>query len=141
MTYFNIKPEVPAGFGEKTVFNDSIGQEDVSKVHLVFDGWLGDDLLTTSPIFYVTEKLAIALKGEKFSGLLKIESIEFNKSENFEEFYPDRVLPNFFVLRINGVPLKDDIGIATEESGLMISDSVYEFLKDFNLKFAKIREI
>jgi hypothetical protein len=43
--------------------------EVVTHLHYEFEGWLGDDLLTTFPEFIVTERLAAALEASKPTGL------------------------------------------------------------------------
>ena len=138
--YYKIYPEVPAGIGENSVINRIPGQPlEVIKMHLVFEGWLGSDLMKTSPVFYVTEKLKDALEKEDFSGISVFEKIEVTKSENFIELYPELELPNFFLMRIIGVAYKSDFGI--DIGKLVVSELALNFLKQFQFTQVEIEEI
>jgi hypothetical protein len=54
-------PEVAAELGGNTVMDAFAHPPKVSRLHLRFMGWLGDDLLETFPCFLVTSRLAKAL--------------------------------------------------------------------------------
>lgn len=140
MKYFRLRPEVPAGVGENSKIERIPGSPlKVKKLHLVFEGWLGDDLMKTSPVFYVTEKLKKSLESSKLSGILNFEKIEITKSENFEELYPNQKLPDFFLFRINGTARQDDFGV--EAGKLIVSEKALAFLKDFNLSETEIEDL
>jgi hypothetical protein len=70
--YFTVEPDVAAGWGEHTVFTRAPGKRTVvHKLHYQFDGWLGDELLETSPCFIVSERIArkielAQLRGARF---------------------------------------------------------------------------
>jgi len=40
-----IEPEVACGLGEKTQMDSSVHPPIVSKLHFVFEDWLGDDII------------------------------------------------------------------------------------------------
>ena len=140
MRYFRLRPEIPAGIGENSEIERIQGNPlKVKRLHLVFEGWFGDDLMKTSPVFYVTEKLKQGLESAKFSGVSHFENIEVTKSENFEELYPEKELPSFFLFKINGEAKQDDFGV--EVGKLIVSAKALEFLKGFNLSETEIEEV
>lgn len=139
MRFIKIEPEVSVYIGERTVFDKSVVPWYVQKLHLEFEGWFGDDLVTASPVFCVTQRLKEGLESSSLSGISNFDSIEITKTENFEELYPDKELPAFFLLRINGESKKDDIAI--EAGDLIISERALEFLQGFNLSEAEIEDL
>lgn len=139
MKYFKINLEVPAGLGEKSILERTPGVPlKVIKLHLVFEGWLGSDLLETSPVFYATRKLREGLESSGLSGIKAFEDIEVSKSENFVELYADKELPDFFLLSLNGKAYKDDFGV--DKGTLVISEKAKEFLEAYSLIGADIEE-
>ena len=140
MKYCKLKPEVSAGIGENSERQRIPNQPlQVIKLHFEFEAWFGNDLMKTSPVFYVTYELMQGLKDSELTGIFGFESIEISKSENFIELYPDKILPNFFLLKIDGVARKDDFGI--ESGKLIVSASALNFLQSYNISEAEIEEI
>jgi hypothetical protein len=140
MVFYKIHPEVPASIGKNSVIERI---QDVPlkiiKLHLVFEGWLGGDLMETSPAFYVTKKLKDALSNSMLSGIANFLLVEVSKSENFLELYPNKQLPDFFFLKIKGTPYMDDFGI--DKGFLIISERAKDFLSNFNLSDSVIEII
>lgn len=140
MKHYEVELEVPAGIGENSVLKRRSGYPlQVEKLHLDFEGWMGNDIMETSPVFYITEKLRFGLEKSELSGISHFENIEVTKSENFEELYPNKKLPSFFLFRINGQARQDDFGV--ESGKLIVSGKALEFLKNFNLSEAEINEL
>ena len=91
MKYYIIKPEVPAGLGRKSIIERATGQSmKIIELHLEFQGWLGDDLMETHPVFYVTEKLKAALQKSKISGIEDFCQAIVTRSDSFVELYPNK---------------------------------------------------
>ncbi len=55
--YFVLEPEVAGQLGEQTVMDRSTHPPTIEKLHFVFDGWLGDDIVATFPSFWVSKNL------------------------------------------------------------------------------------
>ncbi|HEY9007346.1 MAG TPA: hypothetical protein VIM75_14495 [Ohtaekwangia sp.] len=138
--FYKISPEVPGGLGEKTRFNKNTVPWEIEELHISFDGWLGSDLLNVSPVFFVTAPLMNEIISHRLTGILKFDPIEITVSEIFNELHANKVLPSFFLLRLNGVPYKDDFG-KTEKNKLVISQRAYDLLKSFELSIAEIEEL
>ncbi len=117
-----LKPEVAGGWGNATtVERDNLGvTKRITHLDYEFSGWLGDDLLTTSPCFIVSEPLHKAIASSNLSGV-SFEPITISKSQEFIDLYGDRQLPLFTRLIPHGqVTLQNSTRI-TEWSNLDFS--------------------
>jgi hypothetical protein len=108
--FFALDPEVPGGFGEGTQLDRS--QVPIRVTHLVleFEGWLGDELITSFPAYAVTAGLGERLTAAGLTGI-SLREMEQSRSEEFLERWPDRELPQFRELLVTGVAGSDDFGI------------------------------
>lgn len=110
-SFYAIEPEVAGGFGENTRITHRPGTRFVVEhLHYQFDGWLGDELLTSTPCFIVTSALARDMNGARLTGFL-IDDVEVSVSEQFKAFNGDLTLPEFQWLKIQGVAGLDDFGL------------------------------
>ena len=135
--YYVVEPEVAGGWGENTEVTRIPGQPViVNKLHYDFDGWLGDELLESTPCYIVTERLADELKRLRLEGV-EFDDVEVTKSEQFEEIYPGRELPKFKRLKVRGLPGKHDFGV-TADLMLVVSEKAMEALKNFGLSNAVV---
>ena len=110
--YYVIEPEVAGGFGEHSEIDWSNGKMDVKKLHYQFDGWLGDELLESTPCYIASEHLAILIEQDKLTGV-EFDEVEITMSDQFRDIYPNRKLPKFVWLKVNGIPEQDDFSIAS----------------------------
>lgn len=146
-----LEPEVPGGLGPGTQITnqDEIegGLEDIPKVEnveFVFDGWMGDDLVESYPVFLVTERLQQALI-IRYPELV-FEEIKVTTSQVFQDFAPDTSLPKFVRLLPIGQSIsfhnekkKADHEIYTDTKGrLVTSKEALEIFKRFNLNHCDI---
>lgn len=127
MKYYHIEPEVAGGFGAHTVIDRSSGKMVVRKLHYQFDGWLGDEILESTPCFIVSERLAREIDGAKLTGI-KFDEVEVTTSDQFKELYPNRQIPKFVWLKIEGQAERDDFGMAPGLR-LVVSERANEVLK------------
>jgi hypothetical protein len=126
MKYYVIEPEVAGGFGEHTVIDRSTGKMVVQKLHYKFDGWLGGELLESAPCYIVTERLASEIERAQFTGV-RFEEVEVSASDQFTELYPNRHLPKFLWLKVDGKPGHEDFGLAPGLQ-LVVSERAVELL-------------
>lgn len=129
-----LEPEVAGGWGEGTIADTSTHPPVVKRLEYKFDGWSGDDLLTSFPVFIVSERLSKELESSNLSGY-KLAPVEITKSEEFEELFPNTVLPDFKWLIITGTIGKNDFAI-NQKLRLVVSKSAFNLLKQFKLKVA-----
>ncbi|MDR6937889.1 hypothetical protein [Luteibacter sp. 3190] len=134
MIYYVVEPEVAGGFGENTKIDHSSGRMEVERLHYKFDGWLGDQLLESTPCYIASEQLAEAISREGLSGV-QFAEVEISVSDQFSEMYPNRKLPRFVWLKVSGSPGDDDFGIA---SGLrlVVSERALNLLKRMGISHA-----
>lgn len=124
--FFFLYPEVAGGFGENVVYDPATRH--VEHLHYEFDGWLGDDILQTSPCCYIiTDRIKQAISKVANSGYAFAE-VEISKSEQFRDIYPDRELPSFSWLKVFGQAAKDDFGVSADKC-LVVSERVLEAIR------------
>jgi hypothetical protein len=138
MKFYVVQPEVAGGWGENIKVDRSGKILRGEHLHYQFDGWLGDELLTTHPCFISSERVALALKGKRFSGF-ELANVEVTTSEQFKELYPNKILPKFFWLKITGTPERDDFGVL--QDNLVVSERALECLKSFTLLHAEVNDL
>ncbi len=135
--YHILEPEVAGGWGKDTDFTRTPGQPVVvRKLHYQFDGWLGDELLESTPCYIVTERLAAEIKRSKLTGV-SFDEVLTSKSEMFDELYPDRVLPKFIWLKVEGAAGQDDFGV-TPDLQLIVSEQALTVLKSVGVSRALV---
>jgi hypothetical protein len=138
MMFYKIRPEVPAAIGKNSILERTAGIPlKVVKLHLEFEGWQGGDLLETSPVFYVTERLKEGIGNSKLTGVADFLLIdELTKSKNFLELYPKKEIPKLYLLKVEGTPFKDDFGV--DNGYLIISETAKRLLTEFNLSNSRV---
>jgi hypothetical protein len=135
-SFYRLEPEVAGGLGPQTVMRRDRHPPKVERLHYVFDGWLGDDLLESFPSFIVTRSMADALKRESLSGF-SLKDVKVSTSEQFAELHPGRQLPEFRWLDVTGVPGVDDFGI-TAPGYLVVSERALHRLRQGRLHYCKV---
>lgn len=155
MKLFMLEPEVAGEMGSNTVYDnydevrDNGAYPKISYLHFVFLGWLGDDILESTPCFIVTEKLMERIKESKLSGC-KFEKIEISLSDEFNEMYPGRKIPNFVRIIPTG-NIKIENNTYTDWTGedfnlsdklyLVVSQKALDIIKDFNMDNCDVYEL
>lgn len=135
MQFYVIVPEVAGGWGKHMVVDRSVDPMRIEHLHYQFDGWLGDELLTTHPAYICTQRVADALSAARFSGF-RLGDVEVTISSRFRELYPRRKLPPFRWLQIKGEPERDDFGLRSWR--LVISERALACLRSFSLTQARV---
>lgn len=110
----------------------------VSRLHYGFQGWLGDELLTTFPCYIVTERVRQALERLGATGC-SFDTVRVTTEYPFDELYPGRQLPPFTWLKITGRAGVDDFGMSADHR-LVVSSRVLRCLKEFPVAHCEIEE-
>lgn len=155
MRLFMLEPEVAGEIGSNTVYDNydevryNRAYPKISYLHFVFLGWLGDDILESTPCFVITEKLMDKIKESKLSGC-KFEKIEISLSDEFNEMYPNRQMPNFVRLIPTGnVHIEDnsynnwtgeDFNVS-DKLYLVVSEKALDIIRKFNMDNCDIYEL
>lgn len=110
MNYYLLQPEVAGGFGQGTRLDSTVHPPVVHRLNYQLEVWLGDELLETFPCYIVSERLADLIEQAGLSGALMAD-VDVTQSEEFQELYPQRVVPSFRWLQVTGRPGHDDFGL------------------------------
>jgi len=137
MFYF-IEPEVAGGLGDRTVMDASYHPPIVSKLEYKFEGWLGDELLESFPCFIMTEELSALVTKANLSGFT-LEPVQICTSADFDEACPNKLLPEFLWLKVDGRAGVDDFGLAGDHR-LVVSETTLDILRAAKLENADIEE-
>jgi hypothetical protein len=114
MTFWVVEPEVAGSIGPRTVMRQSsVGGWFVEKLNYEFQGWLGDQLLETTPCFIVTAKVAESMTSSDLTGF-SFDDVECTTSDLFKELHPERALPAFRWLKIDADAGQADIGLTPD---------------------------
>jgi hypothetical protein len=130
--FYVLEPEVAGGLGESSQIDTTTHPPTVTQLEYEFEGWLGDDLLETFPCFIVTERLRDALQQAHVTGA-SFDDVTVTTSETFRELYPNRVLPRFFWMKVDGQAGVDGVGIGADHR-LVVSDEVLAILRQHQLQ-------
>lgn len=136
MTFYFVEPEVAGGFGSRTEIDKTSGKMKVLKLHHEFDGWLGDELLESTPCFIGTERLMNQIKFSRLTGL-QFQDVKITTSDQFKDLYPECQLPNFFWFQVVGKPGCEDFGIA-KDLRLVVSEKALMVLRLCSINHALI---
>ncbi|MDC1143206.1 hypothetical protein OAU50_08960, partial [Planctomycetota bacterium] len=105
----------------------SVHPPNVSVLHIQLDGWLGDELLETFPCYIVSLSLLERIWDATLTGV-NFTNVQVFKSETFNEMYPNKDLPEFFWMTVEGKPGVDDFGVY--ESTLIASQRALDVLSE-----------
>lgn len=136
MKYFLIEPEVAGGLGERTQIDRDVHPPAVISLHYVFDGWLGDAIVESFPVFLVTDQAQHLLEAAGITGVAFADA-EVETSDAFAELHPGKRLPSFAWLRPAGIVGSDDVGTAAD-GRLVLSARVIDLLGPTGLAHALI---
>jgi hypothetical protein len=135
MTRLELRPEVP-GFITGASYDYSIKPPKVVHPVLAIDGWMGDDLLASHPCFFVTERLARALKSSNLSGFELAGEVTIQPTEIYKGLNPIRGLP---VLQWFQPSEEDGFDFYFEKRvHLKVSPRAWDLLKSFNVLFCEL---
>jgi hypothetical protein len=129
--FYKISTQAPAQMGKRTILDKKYTPWKVEKLHAIFDVWSDDDLLKTSPCYYVSERLFQTLTSSSLSGFELDADLDTDVSLTFKNLYPNKTIPRFILLNIVGNAGVDDFGL-TDEGELILSEAAVELLRKFN---------
>ena len=130
MQHWKLEPEVAAELGDHSELDTSEHPPVVSRLHLRFTGWLGDDLIECFPCFVVTDALGRALDEAKLSGY-RLASLEVTRGDEMAELQPEIELPEFKWLVLENAPGAD---LRTDaQHNLVVTERAMKVLRRFRL--------
>ena len=137
MAYYVLEPEAAGGLGPRTVLDTAAHPPVVSRLHYEVEGWLGDDLLESTPCYLVNPAVGPALESAGVSGF-ELASAEVTVADDAQDVVDARVT-TFCWLRPLGKPGIDDLGVAPDAS-LVVSDKALDVLNQFQLDHCDVSE-
>lgn len=152
MILYFLEPEVSGHHGERTIYGieKDATKEGVSEtikfLHYEFEGWLGDDLLESTPAFIISSNLEDELRKSEFRDY-KIEKCLITKSDEFMELYPNKELPSFArflplgTVEIEGEQFDNWSGndfCLSPKGELVLTKKALDFLSGFSIKHCDI---
>ncbi len=137
MSFHLLEPEVAGGLGARTVMDTASHPPVVTHLHYEVEGWLGDDLLESTPCFLISPAAAEALRATGVGGF-DVAPAEVTVADDVAHVVDPRVT-TFGWLKPNGQAGVDDIGVAPDAS-LVVSDRALEVLRRFHLDHCDISD-
>lgn len=130
---------MPGGIDEECKGDFSVHPPRIDKLVMYFDDWLGDDLLTSHPVFLVTPDMASRIGAVDLSGY-DFAPMKVKRSELFEDLHEDDQLklPRFVWLKVHGEPGVDDFGLTSKGTNLVVSDRALSILKSGRLSHCDV---
>lgn len=130
--HYILHPETPGETGDKTIMDTTTHPSVVTSLHIVFQGWMGDDLMECFPCFMVTEKLKQRLQQLKATGFI-IQPCQVEVSPEFLLMQPGVILPPIYWLQVGHHP--DCDMFINHRHNLVITQKLYQQLADVNLHY------
>lgn len=134
--FFLIKPEVAGNIADSDFIDRSARPPIVQKLRYQFDGWSGDDLITSIATFIVTKRLRAGIEREGITGA-SFADVETSTSDQFKELYGEKQLPKFYWMQIKGKLGEDDFSMSPKNR-LVISLNALSLLKQFQISNAEV---
>lgn len=147
MDLYMLEPEVAGEIGENTVYDnfDDVryrrAEPKISKLHFIFSGWLGNDIIESTPCFIVTDELKRGIEKSELSGY-EFQDMEVSLSDEFMEIYPNRDMPQFKRLIPKGRVIVDyetytkwsgeDFNLS-DKSYLIVSEKALNIINEYNI--------
>ncbi|SDD85869.1 hypothetical protein [Glycomyces harbinensis] len=140
MNYYLLEPEVAGDFGDDTEMDYSVQPPAVTRLQYRFLGWLGDEILESTPAFIVTEHLAGLIEEAGLTGyrFAEVDTILDEQAEELDEGPVE--LPDFRWLQLTGKPQVDDFG-ASDNGSLIASERALEVLRRGALNHCDIEPV
>jgi hypothetical protein len=140
--YFELEPEVPCALGEGTALELRPDAYPLV-VRPQFEwslGYLGDDLLTTHPVYFVTRPLAESLQTSGLSGFRLSMDFDVTVNEQLPNAKPGWSPPAIVWLRVTGDAGIDDFGLSAT-AGLIVSHAALALLRTHRLEHCEVTAV
>jgi hypothetical protein len=137
VAYHLLSPEVPGRLTSDTVRDQSVWPPRISDVHYEVQDWLGDDLLTSFPVFLISPRAGAALEAAGLPGFVLADA-DITIEDDMQDIV-DPIVRTFRWLRVTGAAGDTDVGF-DERAHLVVSDRALDVLQDFQLDHCDIED-
>ena len=130
MTSYELELDIAGSPGPGTLWGESPAE--IRRLNYEFDGWLGDDLVASTPVTISTTRVRDAVVAGGLTGV-EFADVLVTRSQEFEDVLGAEVeLPEWVWLRPVGTPGQDDAW-AGRWNRLTVSERMLMLLQQFNL--------
>jgi hypothetical protein len=136
--HYMLEPEVAGGLGPHTVMTTNVHPPQVEHLHYEVEGWLGDELLESTPCFLISPEAAAALEQAGCTGLRTADA-EVTITPDAAPAVDSRVT-GFLWLQPQGQPGRDDVAVDATAS-LVVSERALEVLRGFRLEHCDVTDV
>lgn len=138
VTHHLLEPEVAGGLGERTVMDPAVHPPRVERLHYEVRGWLGDDLVESTPCFLISRDAARALVRAGCTGFGLAHAEITLQPEACVAV--DRRITTFRWMQPGDVAGHDDVAL-DQTASLVVSDRALEVLRRFRLEHCTVRAL
>lgn len=138
MKYFVIEPEVAGSLGSDTILDRSTHPPIVNRLEFRFEGWLGDPIVESFPVFLARSDLVSRFKAIGITGY-QIADAKITISDDLKATDPKLSIPPFEWVQIIGKSKHDDFFLAVDFR-LVISEKVKAAVEEYGVKYWSIEE-
>lgn len=136
--YHRFEAEVAGGLGPGIDYVRKRDPRLVGPLHYEFQGWLGDDIVTTSGYWIVSDALAEALRGSSLTGF-ELDEVVVTKEAQFDLFPAPRPFPEHWERLVpSGSRAEGDDVVVEDRVDLLLSDAALELLQRFQIAEAHV---
>ena len=130
MKFYVLQPEVAGSWSDGTAVDRTFHPPIVSRLTYEFSGWGGDDIVTSFPVYIVTDRLRRALESSGLTGF-EFDVVTVTTNEQFDDVGPP-ALPEWAWLRLTGRPRASDAW-AGNLGDITVSERMLALLREFRL--------
>lgn len=138
MKYFIIEPEVAGSLGSDTILDRSTHPPSVKRLEYRFEGWLGDPIVESFPVFLARSDLVLRFKKIRLTGF-QIADVKVTIADNLQATDHKLVIPPFEWVQIVGKSEHSDFFLA-DDLRLVISEKTRAVIEEYGVKFWAIEE-
>ncbi len=134
-TYYYVDAEVPGWVSNFSSQDD--GETAVEPLHLIFEGWMGDDIVTTSPYWFVTERLANTLGSSNLTGF-RLEQVLVSPGDQYALAAKHSLPLDWMRLVPTGTLENNDDIALVDTTELAVSGEVLAIFRSYTLQEAGV---
>ncbi len=130
--YYWLEAEVAGGFGDGIDYRYDRIPRVLPPMRYEFQGWDGGCIVTTSPVWIVTDRLAHELRAQEATGLAFAGKVIVTRDPQWAQTRPDVQLPEWEWILPQGVAHRDDFWLKGGTS-LAVSERVLALIKELGI--------
>lgn len=127
MTDYKVEPEVAGGLGDDTEIDHSTRPITITKLHYEIEGWLGSELLETTPAFIASDRFVDTVTAAGLTGFVT-DVAQVTLSPQAQEYLEASTLPHFQWFKITGRRGRDDFSV-DEQGSMIATDRALEVMR------------